>query len=131
MDSILDKLNDLVEKELNKIVSKGDITPAELEIATKAVCLIEKIKMIAELEYDDSYASYNNGSYRRNRGYNSRDNYNVDRVRDYTMDRGYSGHSVRDRMIAQLESSMMDNAKSESERRTIESLISQLGSEKY
>lgn len=44
------------------------------------------------------------------------------------MDHGYSGHSVRDRMISHLESTMIDNAQSESERRTIESLISQLSS---
>lgn len=129
MDSVLDKLNDLVEKELNKIVLKGDITPAELEIATKAVCLIEKIKMVAEYEAGGSYSSYNDRSYRRYRSYDS-DDYAMDRGYNRSMDRGYSGHSVRDRMISQLESTMMDAAQSESERRTIESLISQLSSEK-
>lgn len=64
------------------------------------------------------------GSYRRGRS-NTNSSYGN---YDYSMDRGYSGHSVRDRMISHLESTMMDNAQSESERRTIESLISQLSS---
>lgn len=125
----LSKLKELVEKELGKIAAKGDITPAELEIATKAVCLIEKIKMVEDLDSGESY-SRSNGSYRRNRSHNAdgyyswRDDYNQ------PMDRGYSGHSVRDRMISQLESKMMDEAKSESEKRTIESLIDRLWSEK-
>jgi len=47
------------------------------------------------------------------------------------MDRGYSGHSVRDRMISQLESTMMDSAQNDSERRVIESLIGQLNANNY
>ena len=126
MDSVLDKLNDLVEKELNKIVLKGDITPTELEIANKAVCLIEKIKMVAAYEAGEERSER---SYNRYRSYNDRDNY--DSMNNYYMDRGYSGHSVKDRMIANLETIMMDNAKSESEKRAIESLIHKLSSENY
>ena len=133
MEEVLDKLQKLVGKELDKIVAKGDINPAELEMATKAVCLMEKIKMVEDL---DSGSSYSRNSYRRGRSYNnvydnSYRDYGPDRSYDYQMDHGYSGHSVKDRMIAQLESSMMDNAQSESERRTIESLISQLSSSNY
>lgn len=138
MDEVLEKLDKLVSKELDKIVAKGDINPNELEMATKAVCLKEKIKMVEQLTSGDSYSRgsyamnrrgrsyYGNGNYYGNGGYDNYGGYDRDRSYDYSVDRGYSGHSVKDRMIAQLESTMMDEAQSESERRTIESLISQL-----
>jgi len=134
MDESLEKLSKLVGKELDRITAKNDLTPAELEMATKAVCLLEKIKMVEEHDLDASYSMNNMRSNRYYGRYNSMNNgnsyhdYYPDRSYDYSMDRGYSGHSVKDRMIAQLESNMMDGAKSESERRVIESLISQLGS---
>lgn len=124
MDETLEKLTMLVQKELDKIVAKGDITPIELDNATKAVCLIEKLKMLEGEDLGSSYNGMYMGSYRRGRS-NTNSSYGN---YDYSMDHGYSGHSVRDRMISHLESTMMDNAQSESERRTIESLISQLSS---
>ena len=134
MGDVLAKLEKLVEQEVDKIVAKGNMSPSELEMASKAVCLIEKIKMIDEIDSDyDSEGSYSRGydrSYRRGRSYDSRDRWQ-DRGRDYySMDRGYSGHSVKDRMIAHLESTMMDEAQSDSERRTIEALIGQLNTTK-
>lgn len=139
MSETLEKLEKILEMELDKIAAKGTITPAELESATKAVCLMEKIKMVEDMDLGSSYSRGNYNSYRQgqsNRYYRNSnmypgDYYSQDRSYDYSMDRGYSGHSVRDRMIAQLESNMMDNAQSESERRTIESLISQLGSSNH
>lgn len=133
MGDVLAKLEKLVEQEVDKIVAKGSISPNELEMASKAVCLIEKIKMIDEIDSDYDYeGSYSRGydrSYRRGRSYDPRDRW-PDRGRDYSMDRGYSGHSVKDRMISHLESTMMDEAQSESERRTIEALIGQLSTTK-
>lgn len=127
MENTLDKLEKLVEKELDKITAKGDITPIELEMATKAVCLMEKIKMVDDINSGYNYSNDSYRSYRPNRSNTSyRDNYSQNWDRDYSMERGYSGHSVRDRMISHLESTMMDNAQSDNERRVIESLIGQL-----
>ncbi len=138
MDEALEKLKKLVLKELDRIASKGDINPSELEAATKAVCLLEKIKMVDEYEPDDSYSGYSNygmNPRRRGRSYNGnnsyKDYYIAERDYGYPMDRGYSGHSVRDRMISQLESTMMDSAQNDSERRVIESLIGQLNANNY
>ena len=42
---VLNSLKESVESELRKIIKKDDMTPAELDSATKAVCLLEKIKI--------------------------------------------------------------------------------------
>ena len=129
LEDTLNRLESLVDSELDKIVVKGNLTPTELELATKAVCLLEKIKMVDELESSESsYSMSRNGrSTRRGRSSNGRYMSYHD---DYMMDRGYSGHSVRDRMISHLESTMMDEAQSESEKRAIETLIDRLSVEK-
>lgn len=150
MEKTLRELKETLEEEIKKIAKKNDITPAELENATKAVCLIEKIKMIERLDMDDAdysegsysnarmrmnysneyadnsrgrYGSYNDSSYRRGRStttgrYMSRDGY----------DNGYSGHSIKDRMIDRLES-MIDEAKTEHEKQTVMEWINRLDSQ--
>ena len=122
----LDELNELIEKELRKMVDKGTLSPSELEAAEKAVCLMEKIIRLEGGSYDDMEkgASYGR-SYDRMRSprtgrYMSRDgNY---------YDRGYSGHSIGDRAISRLES-MMDEAGSEYEREEIKKFIRAIRSE--
>lgn len=80
-NKILDKINDAVEDAIRPIIAKGaSMTAAELDVLTKAVCTIEKIKQIegSSGNYDDgnsfdeylrnSYNSYDDGnSYRRGR----------------------------------------------------------------
>lgn len=137
MEDTLYKLEKLVTKELDKIVAKGDITPSELEVATKAVCLIEKIKMIDEKDmepmYDPEYSRNYSEAYRSYRPYRSnnsyKDYYIQERSREYPIERGYSSHSVKDRMISHLETTMMDEAQSENERKVIESMIRKLSAE--
>ena len=75
---------------------------------------------------DPRYGSYEGGSYRRGRSmttgrYMSRE--------DGYSSGGYSGHSIKDRMIARLES-MYDEAKSEHEREEIQKEIRRIESEK-
>lgn len=155
MDNILQELRESVEKELEKITKKNDITPAELENATKAVCLIEKIKMLEELDSYDGDA-YSENSYRSPRmrmsygeeGMYADNSYRSPHVRmsygDDDMsyrrgrsmttgrymsrDDGYSGHSIKDRMISKLEN-MMDEAKTEHERQTVNDWIRRLSNE--
>lgn len=118
----LDELNELIEKELKKMVEKGDLSANELQAAEKAVCLMEKIIGLKEGTYaysnrmmmDDS--SYERGRSPRTGRYVSRDGY------DHMMNRGYSGHSIGDRAVEKLES-MMDNASSEYEREVLEKYI--------
>lgn len=125
----LDELNEMIEKELKKLVTKGDLSPSELEAAEKAVCLMEKIIMLREGGYSqDMRYPIHDGSFERGRSprtgrYVSRDGRYYD---PYSM--GYSGHSIEDRAIDRLER-MMDDASSEYERDCIKRYISLIRSE--
>lgn len=146
-NKMLEKINDAVEEAIRPIIAKGaNMNAAELEVLTKAVCTIEKIKQI---ENDDNgYSEYSRGynepmgnSYRRGRsmttgryvsrdalpyseGSSSRRFYDADQSRNA----GYSGHSIKDRMVAQLEQ-MFDYAQSDHERQTIETWLRRIQSE--
>lgn len=153
-NKILEKINDAVEEAIKPIIAKGsNMTAAELEVLTKAVCTIEKIKQIEEPDistrYQEGYSGGNNSyapgeensydsknSYRRGRSsttgrYVSRDispeGYSTRRFYDgsYGRSNGYSGHSIRDRMVSQLEK-MYDEAQTEHERQTVNEWIRRL-----
>lgn len=140
----LEKINDAIEEAIRPIIGKGAaMNAAELDVLTKAVCTIEKIKQIEDDEHYAEYSrnSYNSGniirpyeddnSYRRGRNaatgrYVSRDDgYSTRRYYDGEAPRnGYSRHSVN-RMISQLEK-MYDEAQSEHERQLIHEWIRRL-----
>lgn len=133
MENTLTKLQDLLTKELDKIADKGDITPAELQNVETAMCVLKKVMEVQDIIYEDGYskARYSvHGSYRRGRDHNTgryvsrHDGRTPGHVED-----GYSQHSIKDRMIANLES-MMDSSGSDYERETIEEWINRLESEK-
>lgn len=146
---VYEDLRDMLEEELGKITKKNDLTPGELENATKVVCLLEKIGEVEEhymdmedtgmsqmapmypYSYDGprrySITSYNNGTSRR--GYSSRGrSYNrrgyMGSSRD-SYDYGYSGHSSREQMIRGLEL-MMEQAPSEEEKQILSECIEHL-----
>lgn len=134
-----EKLESLIEKEVKKVIDKGDLTPVEVDNLKKVVCLV---KEIAELEKEsmelDGYMdessngyypngmmpySYNNpnrsamtGRYTRGSSMNNRPG---------SYNNGRSGHSIKDRMVARLES-MMDEAQSEYERQQVADMINQI-----
>lgn len=125
----LDELNGLIEKELKKMVDKGDLSASELQAAKEAVCLMEKIIGLEEGTYEQSYRMpmhsarsygypdrmmYEDSSYERGRSPRT--------GRYVSRDRGYSGHSIGDRAVDKLES-MMDEAGSEYEREVLEKYI--------
>lgn len=143
----LDDLNKLIEKELKKMVEKGDLSANELQAAEKAVCLMEKIIGLEEGTYEQSFRMPMN-SYGRSYGYSDRmmmDDASYERGRsprtgryvsrdggsygsrngsydNYSMNRGYSGHSIGDRAVDKLES-MMNEAGSDYEREVLEKYI--------
>jgi len=119
MDKTLDRLKETLEDEIKKIVKKGDITPAELESAYRAVKTINMIDEMCDRGYSEGPHGTMRYSYERGRSpvtgrYISHNGYN-----------GYSGHSIADRMVAKLES-MYDEAKTDHERSTIEEWINRL-----
>lgn len=129
MEKILMDLQDLLKEELKKIVDKGDLNATELDNVKDALCAM---KESFELE-DMMGGGYSN---RAPRTYNIRGSYR--RGRDAATGRymsmrgsgedGYSGHSIKDRMIARLEG-MYDEAGSEHEREMINNWISRLETE--
>ncbi len=104
----LDDLSENIAKELKKINSKTEMSAADLKAASDALCVLEKIETIQNGEYDDS--SYSHTSYSRMR--------NPMNGRYMDHDKGYSGHSIHDRMIAALEN-LYDQAKTDYDRETI------------
>lgn len=147
MKKTLEKIQDAIEEAIRPIVAKGaNINAAELDVLTKAVCTIEKIQQIEEGGSYDEYSrnrsydeysrnrSYDDGnSYRRGRSsvtgqYISRDSMprfdgeTSRRFYDGERNGGYSGHSIRDRMVAQLEK-MYDEAQTEHERKMVDNYI--------
>ena len=133
----MDNMNSLkstLEDALRSIAEKKNISPMDIETATKALCALEQIKVMEGSGYSErSYRRMrsHDGSYDHEGSYggmNSRDRYfnpSHDNSRDGSYDDGYSGHSIKDRMVAKLES-MYDQAKSEHERQIVDEWIRRL-----
>lgn len=141
MHDEMEALKSLLKKEINKVTAKGDLTPVELENMTKALCLLEQIEDYEE--YKDGESSYrmSRTSHRRGRSpstgrYVSMDYYDMPEepyshrtnrmrpMRDF-YEKGYSGHSIHDRMVAKLEE-MYDEAKTDHERQIVDKWIERL-----
>ena len=149
----MEKAVDALEDNVKQITRKESMTPAELEHLSKSICIIEKIKNIQQQGGDD----YSENSYRRGRsrttgrfvsrddgssqGYydnnafdggsnNSSRNYrdSGNSSRRYYDSSGYSGHSIKDRMVARLEE-MFDEAQSEHEKQVVQDWINRLASD--
>lgn len=141
---LIEKAEKLLEKEMKKIVDKGDLTPTELDNLKKALCIADMLEGQSSGMYmDDPDMSYgwniqrtrpymddmNGMSGRRGRSsvtgrYISR---GMDQMNSSTngMTYGQSGHSIEDRMIASLEQ-QMDNASSSYERQMIQEEINHI-----
>lgn len=135
---VLNELNSKIEAELEKIVKKNDITPTELENATKAICLMEKILQYqfmdqngydeyseAERYYSNRYPYYEDGRSRMNSMRGRESSAGRYSNRDSSYSRRYSGHSIKDRMVDRLES-MMDDAQTEYEKTLITQWIDRI-----
>lgn len=149
MRTKLEKFDHILEKdlanEMDNVITAGTINPTQVKTITDAVCL-----MLKTLEYgewlqdgeDDIGASYRRGRNPMTGRYVSRrmgDSYVMDRMpmhegsygtRAYNMDAydlDYSGHSIKDRMVAKLET-MVDMAKTDYERQEVMNAIHKIES---
>lgn len=110
-EKVMKEVDDLAEnvaKELKKINAKPEMSQTDLKAAMDALCVLEKIEKIQNGGDDESFASHR--SYTRMR--------NPMNGRFMDRDRGYSGHSIHDRMVAALED-LYDQAKTDYDRETI------------
>lgn len=121
LEKVLDRLEETVTTELEKLAKKPELNPADLKAATDALCFIEKIQKVQngmDDEYSESYDRH--GSYRRGRSTTT--------GRYVSNSNGYSRHSIHDRIVDKLER-MMDDAGSDYERNVIAGWIAKVESE--
>lgn len=136
---------ELIKRELRKVVDKGSLNPAEMDVVHKAVDSLEKItklektceeiKLMKEQreQYSGAYHGMNGYPHMTPRsmphasygwechslGYPAASEYgDMHGGVQHPMKDHYSGHSIHDRMVEQLER-MMDTANSEFERQQI------------
>lgn len=129
-----DTYRDKVEKMLDQLFAKPDISAAELKNASEAVCFLESLdKLERGKAMRDEYGSYGANSWVASGPYPEYgDNYGR-RMRSSTTGRYMNGpnagqiygHSIKDRMVAQLED-MMDQAHNDYERKEIQTEIQKL-----
>lgn len=134
MPEVFYELAKKLEDEIGKIARKDTISPTELDNATKAVCLWMKIMEPDADEWmsEGMYPHYSRYSGARGRSpvtgrYISR---GMDESGHYynDMHSGYSGHSIKDRMVNKLEE-MYDTAKTDHEKETVDAWIKRIRSE--
>lgn len=135
MNPTLMKLETLIMRELDRLADKSELSPSELEVSSKAVCLLKEMKEYESMGTMDQMMSnaYSENSYMRGRNpmngqYMSR-SYGMNSYDRMPMvNNGYSGHSIKDRMYMQMES-MLGEAKTDEERRIIEEYLRKFNAE--
>lgn len=144
----IESLEDLLVDEVRKVIKKGDIKDATEAKAVKDV--VEALNYLRCMRDGDD-GEYDNGGYsgahmpnvtrmpvrygysEPNMGYNHgssgrRSSRTGRYISNEMMNDGYSGHSIRDRMIASLEN-LYDDAGSQHEKTEIDNWISRLRTE--
>ena len=133
----LENTKEVIKDELKKLIKKGELTPAEMDTVFKAV---DSIKDICEMCHEDPDGNYSMGAhmYDPNWEYSGTARSPVTgRYISSGMPHGnmrvsygdnYSGHSIKDRMVARLEP-MFDEAKSDYERQLIQNTINRIHAE--
>lgn len=127
---LLEKGERALEKDLDKLLSKPELSAADWDAVKKAMCIANMMRSYSNGEaYDDNGVSY---GMHYSREWD--DNYSGMRGRSPVTGRyvsrgysneGYSGHSIEDRMIMALEQ-QMDAAKTDYERQMVEKEIQRL-----
>lgn len=123
---LIEKLDKMVDKELEKMVAKGDLTPTDVENVTKAVCLLHKLRHEDEdaRMMDEEEGMYSQRKYGPMNLTFSRTGNSYERGRSpmtgryVSRNNGYS-QGGNEEMISQLEM-MRSRANSEQERRMID-----------
>ena len=113
MNDVYKKGKELLEKEFEKIVEKGDVSPTELDRIYKVVDILKDIDEICEGE-EMGYENMQSGRRSYMMPYNSytqSNRYNTGR----SMNNGYGYGSSRNSTIDHLQS-MINNARNDQER---------------
>lgn len=133
MEHTMQNLRDLMMRELDEIINRGEMDENSLACAYKIVDIIKDIAEIEEKEQGysgDGYPMYpyamEGNSYNSYRGYSNRGRDRMGRFTSNGMSRrGYSRGSEREEIMAKM-GHMMDTAASETERQAIQRIMNQL-----
>ena len=146
MHDTLKRLENQIMNELQKVVDKADMTPAELEVSSKAVCVLKELKEYEYMTNPMRNTSMDMYSDARGRDpmtgqYISRNSvpmyYGTHEASSMmqnpgtvgnSYNNGYSGHSIKDRMFQRLEQ-MLPEAQNDGERQLIHDYMRKLESE--
>ena len=129
----LENTKEVIKDELKKLIKKGELTPAEMDTVFKAV---DSIKDICEMCHEDPegnhYSEGPNWEYSGTARSPVTGRYISSGVPHGNMRVSYgdhySGHSIKDRMVARLEP-MFDDAKSDHEKQMIQNTINRIYAE--
>lgn len=127
---LLEKGERALERDLEKLLSKNELSAADWDAVKKAMCIANMMNSYVNGEaFDDNGMSYGmhyghmwDDEYSGMRGRSPVTGRYVSRGHSNDSMNGYSGHSIEDRMIMALEQ-QMDGAKTEYERSQIEKEI--------
>ena len=114
MGDVYKKARNLFENELEKIVTKGDMTPTNLELTYKVIDILKDITEICAMD-ESGYGYMNDYS-----GYGYMNDYSGRR----SYRRGYSGNSMMGMKLRNL----MNEASNDKERMMIQSWLNELES---
>ena len=144
MKKMLEDYRDLAKDELKKLIKKGDLAAPDWDAAKKAFCVLKDVLEIEQMlgvnpgGYSEGYhgntmrygTEYSNeNSMRYGTVYPNRSPVTGRFIsHNYTNGTRYSGHSMKDRMIAKLEG-MYDELNNDYERQAITNLISRVEAE--
>lgn len=127
MEQTLKDLYRSLDRNLAPIANKENMTRDDVEVAYKAVCMMEKIKKIETMpsdRYSERYGYGYGASYPGHYPMSYDNDESMRRSRD-AMGQFTSGHSFNDRMIARLET-MYDETVTEHERERLRNEIEHL-----
>ena len=133
MDRSLERLKSVLNKEIDKVTEKSELTPAEIKPLGDIIDIYKDIETICAMEeykYDDSSYAMSNRGYSTAR-YDVRPDWDNRGMYydDYSSKRDsrgrYSRNSEKEEMIEKLEYKLR-NAKTEEERRYINECIDEL-----
>ncbi len=144
MEKTIEKVREVLTEHIQLIIRKGaNMAPPDIDFLNKDLCALETLQRIEGGGGGEDFEGASGNSYRRGRSrttgrYTSRDSHdggssmgyydggsgNSSRYYDGSGNSGYSGHSIHDRIVAQLEH-MMNDAKDDYERQQIREFIKQ------
>lgn len=127
--SELNKLKDIIFKDIRSVNTRGVIAPNELEPLYKMVCMLEKMDKTEKIQNDLEEYSGRRSMSGMMRGSYSRDHQNrttgvggAGSMPYYDTDHMYSGHSIHDRIIDKIES-LLPETNNEYERQIVNEYI--------